>query len=193
MQTFHTQKHCIQSNKGQVCRVPFHAMVCLHSLKGSGLCCQTGCNILISKYTLNSTFIKGAFEGSLPHQSPATWFHFCFMCDDANSKAWRKASPKHYGTIDVFACCDWIRVGEHAQQFVFGHLCNFICLSLKHSVLLFPHLSPKKFPHWPSHNFTVTQLFTSLLAGNHGELTSHPGTGPWQWTAPFSSLCPFIL
>lgn len=35
-------------------------------------------------------------------------------------------------------------------------------------------------PQQASHNFTVTQLFTSLLAGYQGELTSRPGTAPWQ-------------
>lgn len=79
-----------------------------------------------------------------------------------------------------------------------SRLCNLdstLCVHLHNftQVLCLPVCSWSHSPHRASHNFTVAQLFTSLLAGNHGELTSCPGTAPWQWAALFSSLCSFIL
>lgn len=105
---------------------------------------------------------------------------------------------KHRSTMDVFACCDWIRLREHTRQFssTFVHLYNSVCVLLKFCPLsrsCLPTCSWFSSPQQASHNFTVTQLFISLLAGNHGELTSHPGTATRQRAALFSSLCSFIL
>lgn len=81
----------------------------------------------------------------------------------------------------------WLAQSREADSAVWILLCwsTYITLPLSHSGSLssVSSLSACLFlislsPHQASHNYTVTQLFTSLLAGNHGELTSRPGTAP---------------
>lgn len=73
---------------------------------------------------------------------------------------------------------EWGSTLSNLDSTLFVHLHNFTQVLCPPSPLRLPVCSWSHSPHQASHNFTVTQLFTSLLAGNHGELTSRPRNCP---------------
>lgn len=87
---------------------------------------------------------------------------------------------KRYGTIAA-STVPWVDQCEEILDSTLPvHLRNFNS-SVLHLLSVCSWSHP---PHKAAHNFTVTQPFTTLLAGNHGELTSRPRNCPMAVSCP---------
>lgn len=100
-------------------------------------------------------------------------------CNNANREQESSSAPNIIAQWMFLHAVIGSESGSRRSNFdstLFVHLHNFTQVLCPPSPLCLLVCSWSFSPPQASHNFTVTQLFTSLLDGNHGELTSRPGT-----------------